>query len=484
MYTLLRAALGETHAAAAVRFLDRRRPAGRANTWHSVAERRGLECRPPHDRAPSDSEAPRSLAGRIVDGGHSWFLEVKEHPPDATRDRWSSEFRLSGGSLPRFDARRRREPILIALPIPAPDALGAELGSPGFDHEVRVTGEEVEVCAVLGGETRERLLEFVLDGGHLTDGMLTQYVKGRIDDEASMERIIRRLETLASHLQSPADERPQRLLLNVESDSLRAVRKRSLELLLEHFPGSSEAVDACRAAGRDRAADVRLLGARHLVEEGWATVEEIVRSEDLDVALRLEGLEHLIVRVPRERLATLLGFLLASPTPELARRAARALGRAGGPGGAVAAHLAGRLAEVDPKTRAVFLQALGALDEPHAEAAILPWLTDPSPEVRRAAVEALGRCGTLAAVEPLRACEQAAGRVLEAGLREAVRDAVRTIQARRPGAASGQLSLAAVTAATGTLSVSPELGGALTAAQTDPARRAEPGPPGTGGPRP
>jgi len=84
-------------------------------------------------------------------------------------------------------------------------------------------------------------------------------------------------------------------------------------------------------------------------------------------------------------------------------------------------------------------------------------------EVRRAAAEALGKLGTVRAVEPLLEVFRTGGGAA------AARDAVRQIQSRIEGADRGGLSLAPAAADDGALSVAPA-GGELSLAGPDKKR--------------
>jgi HEAT repeat protein len=76
---------------------------------------------------------------------------------------------------------------------------------------------------------------------------------------------------------------------------------------------------------------------------------------------------------------------------------------------------------------------------PELEASLVSVLQEGAREARRAAAEVLGRVASIDAVLPLLAALKSEGE--DAELDEVVRQAIQDIQARRPGAAPGQLSV-------------------------------------------
>jgi hypothetical protein len=98
------------------------------------------------------------------------------------------------------------------------------------------------------------------------------------------------------------------------------------------------------------------------------------------------------------------------------------------------------LAAADQELALAATRALATVSGEAAEAALIRALSRSELDVRVAAAEALGAVGTIAAVAPLR--RTLASPVTGRGLGRTVRRAIATIQARVPGAAPGNVSLA------------------------------------------
>ncbi len=208
-----------------------------------------------------------------------------------------------------------------------------------------------------------------------------------------------------------------------------------LDTLLEEFPEAEAARSALLASRSDPDARVRLRAGIRLGPEGQKVLLDLAGGEGAEDEINAQALAALggsvavpdVLRVLHEALrlrkletsATCLELLAKADGPE----AIAALGRVlaverGGLAGAAA-------------------QALGATDDPAAEVPLLAALAGTHEESRVAAVRALGRVGTAAAVPALKDAEAGDGR-----LRHAARQAIAEIHSRLSGASPGQLSLA------------------------------------------
>ncbi len=108
-------------------------------------------------------------------------------------------------------------------------------------------------------------------------------------------------------------------------------------------------------------------------------------------------------------------------------------------------------AEANRETALAVAKALLALEDPQSEPALIGLLSHDAAEVRKAAAQALGKFGTVAAVEPLLPLTE--GVLASAELKEAARTAVRQIQGRLGPADAGRLSVAEATGSSGALSL-------------------------------
>lgn len=110
------------------------------------------------------------------------------------------------------------------------------------------------------------------------------------------------------------------------------------------------------------------------------------------------------------------------------------------------------------------VRAAHVLGGHRAEPILVPLLAAPSTYVRTAAASALADCGSVGAVVPLLAAEKG---TIDVPLRSAIRRAIVAIQARVPGGAAGQLSVAeAARNEDGALSLD-DMSGALSSASRD-----------------
>jgi len=119
-------------------------------------------------------------------------------------------------------------------------------------------------------------------------------------------------------------------------------------------------------------------------------------------------------------------------------------------------------------------QALGTTGRSEAEAPLLAALGHRDDAVELAATVALGRCGSAAAVPPLRRLESTSR---DHACRRAAREAVAQIQSRLTGAKPGQLSLAA--GESGQLSLAEDKAGQVTLLENDDNATPDEGGPGS-----
>jgi HEAT repeat protein len=158
-----------------------------------------------------------------------------------------------------------------------------------------------------------------------------------------------------------------------------------------------------------------------------------------------------------ERTRAILLLALRRRRIETARVCLEALGRSGE--AAAVNPLAKVLAREQGELAAAAAQALGATRSAAAEPPLIPALQREQMDVQVAAANALARVGSAAAVLPLK---EAARSAHDPELRRATRQAIAEIQSRLQGASPGQLSLAGAEA--GQLSLAEAEAGQLTLA--------------------
>jgi hypothetical protein len=330
-------------------------------------------------------------------------------------------------------------------------------GDPVFDDKVEVHGEPSLVLAVLDKDLRQRVAEFVANGGSLRSGRFRCHARLRFADEqipALVQMTLGLAEALTAAVKGGICPR---LARNAASDPLPEVRLLNVLQLHEKFTASREALATSRAALADASPWVRLAAARFLRAE-FETLEALVRDREVPDQAAAEAVTLLAARLAPERAGPLLVEILKARTGDTQRQAIQELGRlrhapAFDP-------LVVALGGTDPRTAAAAATALGALGDPRAETSLLAVLGRDEAELRLAAGRALGGLGSVRSVAPLLALLESRG--LDTAARWAIRGAITAIQSRLVGAGAGQLSVATAESESGRLSLAGSDAGALT----------------------
>jgi HEAT repeat protein len=324
-------------------------------------------------------------------------------------------------------------------------------GDTGFDDSVEVRGEPRNVLALLNWELRHRVSEFVRLGGRLRDGALTCCVPNTFSSKEIAHPLSLGL-ALAHELSSPGDSVCKRLARNATSDPQPGVRLSNLLELHESFAHTAEASEASRTDLKDRGPWVRLAAARFLKDESLDVLENLAAHDHaVPAAAAAEAVALVAARSSAPRAAPFLMAILKTRSGEVRRQAVEELGRI--QYRPAQRRLTMLLEHADARTAAAVAAALGALGDLRAEHALLQAVQNDAREVRLAAVHALGKLGHVSAVEPLLAFLDT--RRPDAETRQGIRDAIGAIQSRLVGAEAGQISIAANAHGSGWLSVAP-----------------------------
>src|SRR5206468_2440244 len=139
-------------------------------------------------------------------------------------------------------------------------------GDTVFDDLVEVRGEPSVLLALLDREIRQRVSEFVRQGGRLVGGRLVSCARTSFWP-GEVARGLRLGLWLARELSSPGGGVCERLAANAKSDPLPGVRLWNLLQLHEQFPETEEAREASREDFKDPSPWVRLAAARFLKDE-------------------------------------------------------------------------------------------------------------------------------------------------------------------------------------------------------------------------
>jgi len=359
-----------------------------------------------------------------------------------------------------------------------------EVGDEDFDRQVSVRGTPALALALLDPEMR-RTVRAMLRGrlvvrghsplwasGRLEEGVLridvparSSFARGRpvrhseepepagdayLDGEYKLPAILRAALDLAARLVVPEDL-PRRIASNLAGEPEPRVRQRAFLTLLREFPEHAATREALAAAREDPDADVRVRAGIALGADGRDVLLGVAGGEGAEDATSARAVAALAASLTVGRAAELLKSALRTRRLGTARACLGILGRHGSDATPILARVLlverGELGEAAA-------EALGATDDPSAEAPLVRALSEGPKELRRAAAAALGRVGTRDAVAPLREAESR-----QAALRGVARQAIAQIHARLAGAAQGQLSLAG--AESGQLSLAEDESGRL-----------------------
>ncbi len=290
------------------------------------------------------------------------------------------------------------------------------VGDPGFDDGFFIEGDLPLALAVLGAVTRERLAK--LTWAYFTSerewgGLRVSLTDGELQVQVAVRQLPPRGNLLSEVLTASLEiartlvaplEIPRRIADNFRGEPEAEVRLQQVLALACESPQDPVTRETLLLACRDVAQEVRLQAGLALGREGEGTLRALVSGVDVQDSVAARAIEA-------------LGGRLADQLEESLRIALTA-GRG--------------------KTACACLTVMGKRARPEDEPLMLEALrVSGDPEVVGAAVLALGRAGTVAAVPPLLEASES-----RPELRSAARQAIAEIQSRIPGAGPGHLSLA------------------------------------------
>jgi HEAT repeat protein len=323
-----------------------------------------------------------------------------------------------------------------------------ELGDREFDKAVRIEGPVEEVRAVLDIGTRGIVRSFLEGVFRPAEGVQVSAWTIVIDGNAraefsTFEGALRQgFEPILHSLVDVARrlDRPADLLGRLAANTRSEPEWR---VRLENIALLAEGY-----RGQPAIRDVLLQCCQDPHRELRLRAAQALGSEGHEALLRIatdpeaeayaaRALSALGEHLPLERGLEILGTALRKRHVETARACLQALGKVGG--AAVVEPLARVLAVEHGELSPAAARALGQSGAPEAEAPLLRFLALDSGERGAAAAEALGHVGSAAAVLPLQ--EAAARQGADEALRRSARQAIAHIQSRLQGATPGQLSL-------------------------------------------
>jgi HEAT repeat protein len=335
-----------------------------------------------------------------------------------------------------------------------------EIGDEPFDAAFYIGGPPALVHAVLDEETRRLLLTRLHACGPLEieNGVLTVEVRqGGKDLSKALGAALE-----AAHCLPASVDIAQRLADNARHDPKPLVRLRNLLLLTREFGERSVTRETLEAACSDPYPEVRLRAATALGAEHVDIVLAIAEGASVDDTSAASAVYALGQQLSVDRALALLDHALRTRRLGSAHACLERLGRSADP--SVVGILAKVLTIEEGELATHAARALAGTGAAAAEPPLVAAL-DRDLDVRQAAAEALGRCGSVTAVLPLK---DAAEQYVERDFRRAARQAVAAIQSRAAGATPGQLSLSAADAGgAGQLSLAEGEAGRLSLADSD-----------------
>ena len=306
------------------------------------------------------------------------------------------------------------------------------LGTPAFDDEVQIHGEERFLLARLDAEGRELVRAFLTEKGSVHDGAAQIRKGGYVLDYEVLATMVSQAFAISERLDPETPDDDRRLLESVEGGPTATNRLRCFQVIEDaeirekaaaRLMDDADAVNRAEGAMALRREDVLLALVREdLPDEVCGRVVGVLAAISPEAGARGLG-------VALETLAEGLADILEAAYSQMASSPS--------PGVPLSA-LAGVVDHHDPKVRGALAACLG-LYGPAAEAPLLTLLADESDDVAAAAATALTDAGTLAAVHPL--MQRSDGVMRATALKKAARGAITAIQGRHGGGARGGLAL-------------------------------------------
>jgi hypothetical protein len=343
------------------------------------------------------------------------------------------------------------------------DGEGTRTGDDAFDRAFCVTGSPADAHALLDAETRSVLTRLGARGRlEVTDGTVRLTVRDDLGE--SLRLLLSATRGLPTGL-----DLPQRLAENAGGTGSASTRAQSLLKLAQEFREHPLTRKTLEAACADPSPEVRLRAALELGEEHLDVMFAIAEDAAVDDTSAANAVYALGPRLVAERAMVILEAALRARRRGTAHACLERLRSVPDP--AVNALITKVLAIERGELAVHAAQALADMPRPGVEETLVAALARDA-DVRQAAAEALGRCGSIAAVLPLK---EAAERHAETDFQRAVRQAVAQIQERASGASPGQLSIASAEAGqvsladaeAGRLSLPPQEGGEMSLADDE-----------------
>lgn len=213
----------------------------RHRAWRRAARRLGLALR-------FEGDPPRPVLEGTLEGGYDVRVETV-----LRRERRGAEIgaggvtvrtrlRVDGGDRIPGDLSLAPESTTTRLKRGLVGGADVDVGDAGFDEDVLVQGDPVQLRALLDASTRRTVRKLVGSfGGTVERGVLSAERDGLAEDAESLERSIAFLHEAARVLSLDDAAIPSRLAEIAVEDPEREVRERAFEALTGRFPDHAEA---------------------------------------------------------------------------------------------------------------------------------------------------------------------------------------------------------------------------------------------------
>jgi HEAT repeat protein len=399
--------------------------------WHEAAAQLGLELKGAHDK--------RSMFGVL--NGVPVRVEYKRRARSTGKSTAAHEtttFVAGGdGRIPSSLALRKDSSLLSIVRLV--DGSDVPIGDEAFDELAELSQVDAHVCAALSFSARYSLRAWLERGVDVHDGVVVcQMTSGVSHEPAWLAETLQAMARLAQEISVTPDTLHGRLATNAVQDPSAGVRLQNFRYLADPNTGAPRelVVSIARTLAKDQYPSVRFAAARQLGREGIPALLGVASDMAAGESLRADAL-FALQELQAPELVGVLQRLLRQGSPELMHAALSIVS-------------ASRLSALSPAVvqcapvddeavRAAVAGTLAVLAPSNAEATLLQLLADTSADVQRAAAEALGAIGSVAAVEPLLLLAKGLAR---SELRQAARAAIASIQSRLGDAEAGRLSLA------------------------------------------
>ncbi len=258
--------------------------------------------------------------------------------------------------------------------------------------------------ALLAQHSKARITDLVKHlGATVHAGRVRWATEGLLWGAADFVQTVRDVVRTTEHLCLDEADIPGRLLLCIRDHQIPEKQRREMLLvLLDRYPGTSEANTAARDAVAQPDGYIRLVAARALGQQGITTLGMLARDPEVTQEIRTEALKDLMTSWPSELGNPQVRRVLRSEEPPVVRTGihmVRHLNHT--PAVRIMLELAAD-PQTPPDMLSLLVEVIGEMGDEASEPVLLGLLNHDNVVVRRGSAIALGQLGTPNALESLR----------------------------------------------------------------------------------